>query len=210
MYEGLKIYGMNLYKKNKIKTDFLDLPSVWELKSEEMIIKQLKKIKNFPHSLKIYLLGNGLVASGCRRILNVIDLPYLVLSRKETAEIENYLPKVDILVNATYWLPSEPHIVEKKHLKLMKKTAIICDISCEEHGAIETTLEKTWGNPTYEVDGILHFAVGNLPSALSHDASVHLSNMIIKYVKEIAKGNYNFTGLITKDGKYLYKLPTKK
>ncbi len=118
--------------------------------------------------------------------------------------VERYLPKADIIVNAIDWYPNEPHIINRSMLKLMKKTAVIVDISCDRGGGIETCIPTSWEEPTYSVDGIIHFCVDNLPSAIPRDASIHLSQMIIPHVIKVASGEGCSNGLMTKDGIFEY------
>jgi alanine dehydrogenase len=128
-----------------------------------------------------------------------------VLWRKETAIIERYLPGTDILVNSVDWYPEEPHIVTKSALRFLKRTALILDISCDKNGAVETCTPTTWWDPVYEAEGITHFCVSNLPSAIPHDSSVHLSSMILPHVMRVANGEELTTGMMTKDGEFVYR-----
>ena len=89
-------------------------------------------------------------------------------------------------------------------LKLMKKTAVIVDISCDQNGGIETCIPTSWEKPTYIVDGITHYCVDNLPSAIPRDASIHLSKMIIPHVIKVASRENYSNGLMTKNGIFEY------
>ena len=101
--------------------------------------------------------------------------------------VRQILPKIDLLVNAVKWPPrSNQHIVTRGMLKLMKKDALIVDISCDPAGAIETCVPTSHGQPTYTVDGIRHYCVDNLPSAVAKTASYALSNRSLPYVLKIA------------------------
>jgi len=82
----------------------------------------------------------------------------------------------------------------------MKKTAVIVDISCDRGGGIETCIPTTWEEPIYTVDGVNHFCVDNLPSAIPRDASIHLSEMIIDHVVRVASDSDYSNGLMTKNG----------
>jgi len=86
----------------------------------------------------------------------------------------------------------------------MKKTAVIVDISCDTNGGIETCIPTTWENPTYSVEGVTHFCVDNLPSAIPRDASIHLSEMILPHVIKVAEDNDYSNGLMTKKGIFEY------
>jgi len=101
--------------------------------------------------------------------------------------VRQMLPKIDLLINAVKWPPqSDQHIVTREMLKLMKKTALIVDISCDPAGAIETCVPTSHGEPIYIVNGIRHYCVDNLPSAVAKTASYALSNASLPYVIKIA------------------------
>jgi len=69
----------------------------------------------------------------------------------------------------------------------MKSGTVICDVSCDEGGAIETCHSTTHDAPTYKVDGITHYAVDNIPSAFSKTATTSLSTITLPYVLRIAE-----------------------
>jgi alanine dehydrogenase len=103
------------------------------------------------------------------------------------ANVRAILPEVDLLINAVKWPPkAKTHIVTREMLKLMKREALIVDISCDPAGAIETCVPASLEAPIYEVDGIRHYCVANLPSAVARTASSVLSNAILPYVIDIA------------------------
>ena len=99
--------------------------------------------------------------------------------------VERILPQVDLLVNAVKWSPGRT-IVSRAMLKLMKPNALIFDIDCEPKGAIETCAYSTHDAPVFEVDGVRHLCVPNLPSAVARTASLALANVTLPYALEIA------------------------
>lgn len=99
--------------------------------------------------------------------------------------VERLLPQIDLLVNAVKWRPGLT-IVSRPMLRLMKPKALIVDIDCEPKGAIETCEYRTHDDPVYEVDGIRHLCVTNLPSAVANTASLALANATLPYALEIA------------------------
>jgi alanine dehydrogenase len=102
--------------------------------------------------------------------------------------IRNLLPDVDMLINAVKWPPrANHHIVTRDMLKIMKKSILVVDISCDPAGAIETCVPTSHDKPTYEVEGIRHFCVDNLPSAVARTSSYSLCNATLPYVMEIAE-----------------------
>jgi len=67
-----------------------------------------------------------------------------------------------MLINAVKWPPrANHHIVTRDMLKIMKKSILVVDISCDPAGAIETCVPTSHDKPTYEVEGIRHFCVDN-------------------------------------------------
>ena len=201
--EGFRILG-KIFERNEMDNPFKGLLPVAEHKDKEEIYYEVAEL-NLRNSINIVIMGKGRVSSGVQDLLKQTNIKPTVLRRKETAKIEKYLPNVDILVNAVDWYPGEPHIVKKNMLKLMKRTALIVDISCDKNGAVETCIPATWNNPTYEREGITHFCVDNLPSAIPRDASINLSNMILPHVMKAANGEELKTGMMTKNGEFVYK-----
>ncbi len=120
------------------------------------------------------------------------DIRQKMLPRIKTVSLNEYhvrqmLPKIDLFINAVKWPPrSDQHIVTREMLKLMKKGSLIVDISCDPAGAIETCVPTSHDEPTYIVNGIRHYCVDNLPSAVAKTASAALSNTSLPYVIKIA------------------------
>ena len=101
--------------------------------------------------------------------------------------VRNILSHADMLVNAVKWPPgAKSHIVTRDMLKLMQKDSLIVDISCDPAGAIETCRPTSHDNPIYDVEGIRHYCVDNLPSAVARTSSIALSNASLPYVIKIA------------------------
>ncbi len=101
------------------------------------------------------------------------------------ANVERILPETDILVNAVKWTPGLT-IVSRQMLGLMRPKTLIVDIDCEPGGAIETCRFTTHDDPVYEIDGIRHYCVANLPSAVAQTASHSLCNATLPYVRQLA------------------------
>ena len=106
------------------------------------------------------------------------------------ANVERVLPDTDLLVNAVKWRPGLT-IVSRPMLKLMKPKALIVDIDCEPNGAIETCQYTTHDDPIVEIDGIRHYCVANLPSAVAHTASLALCNATLPHAVEIASKGWH-------------------
>jgi len=201
--EGLRILG-RIFEKNNRPNPFKQLKHVREYGSREQIYSEIAKLDT-KNAINIVIMGKGCVSRGVQDLLGRANTNLSVLWKNETANIEKYLPDVDILVNAVDWYPEEPCIIKKSMLKLLKRTALILDISCDKNGAIQTCIPTTWKNPVYEMEGITHFCVSNLPSAIPRDSSVRLSSMILRRVMKVANGEELNTGMMTKNGKFVYR-----
>jgi len=201
--EGLRILGAILGKAGE-HNPFKHLVSATSYRSRERIYAGVSELGPV-NSTNVVIMGRGRVSGGVQDLLKQTDINLAVLYRNETANIETYLPDVDILVNAVDWYPQDGHIVTRSMLRLLKRTTVIIDISCDTNGAIETCIPTTWEDPIYEVDGIAHFCVSNLPSAIPKDSSVHLSGMILPHVMKVANGEELTTGMMTKDGQFVYR-----
>lgn len=201
MYEGLRQYG-ELLEKNGLGNPFSSLPEIRTIGKNEAF-NRLSGL-DLKEDITVSIMGAGNVSRGVQEILKNAGITPQVLVGKDTAHIEDYLPDIDILVNAIAWSPGQPHVVTKEMLGLMKN-ALIVDISCDENGGVETCVPTKWANPTYEIDGITHACIDNLPTAIAKDSSTHLSSMILPFVLKVANNIELGTGLMTKDGVCKFK-----
>ena len=103
------------------------------------------------------------------------------------AAIRDVLPKADVVVGAALVPGSKtPTLVTRKMLKTMKKGSVLVDVSIDQGGCFETSKETTHADPTYTVDGIVHYAVTNMPGALPRTSTLALNNATLPYAVEIA------------------------
>jgi alanine dehydrogenase len=79
-----------------------------------------------------------------------------------------------------------PRLVSRDDLKLMKPGAVIIDVAVDQGGCIETTRPTTHSNPTYVVDGIVHYCVTNMPGAVGRTSTYALCNVTLPYVLRLA------------------------
>ncbi|PAF52336.1 alanine dehydrogenase [Helicobacter sp. 13S00477-4] len=87
-----------------------------------------------------------------------------------------------VLVTAT----QTPKVIKHEHLKLMNPGGVIIDVACDLGGCIETIHQTTHDDPTYFVDGILHYGVPNMPGVVAKTSSICYSNESMPYVLSIA------------------------
>ncbi len=104
-----------------------------------------------------------------------------------TLAIEEMLSRADLVIGAVL-LPGgrAPRVVTREQLKLMKQHAVLVDVSIDQGGCFETSRPTTHSNPTYEVDGITHYCVTNMPGAVPITSTYALTNATLPYVIELA------------------------
>ncbi|MEA2216986.1 MAG: alanine dehydrogenase, partial [Solirubrobacteraceae bacterium] len=105
-----------------------------------------------------------------------------------TLAIEEMLAAADLVIGAVLVHGGRaPHVVTREQLKLMKPHAVLVDVSIDQGGCFETSRPTTHSDPTYEVDGILHYCVANMPGAVPITSTYALTNATSPYVIEIAE-----------------------
>ncbi|NOY72424.1 MAG: alanine dehydrogenase [Gammaproteobacteria bacterium] len=83
-----------------------------------------------------------------------------------------------------------PHVVDKETVASMEAGSVIVDISVDQGGCVATTRPTTYQDPTYEIDGVVHFCVTNMPGAVPKTASQALSASLIPYVSALAQAGW--------------------
>ena len=82
-----------------------------------------------------------------------------------------------------------PRVITRAQLSLMKPHAVLVDVSIDQGGCFETSRPTTHSDPTYEVDGITHYCVTNMPGAVPITSTYALTNATMPYVLSIASDN---------------------
>ena len=101
--------------------------------------------------------------------------------------IEELLPRADLVIGAVLVHGAKaPYVVTRERLKLMKHQAVLVDVSIDQGGCFETSRPTTHSDPTYEVDGITHYCVANMPGAVPITSTYALTNATLPYILEIA------------------------
>ena len=104
-----------------------------------------------------------------------------------TLEIEQRLPEMDLVIGAVLVHGAKaPHVITRAQLGLMKKGAVLVDVSIDQGGCFETSHATTHSDPTYEVDGILHYCVANMPGAVPITSTYALTNATMPFVVKLA------------------------
>jgi alanine dehydrogenase len=104
-----------------------------------------------------------------------------------TLDIEQRLPEVDLVIGAVLVHGAKaPYVIRREQLKLMKRNAVLVDVSIDQGGCFETSHPTTHTDPTYEVDGITHYCVANMPGAVPVTSTRALTNATLPYVLHVA------------------------
>lgn len=105
-----------------------------------------------------------------------------------SANIENMVQKSDLLVGAVL-IPGAkaPHLVSENDIKHMEPGSVIVDVSIDQGGCIETIRPTSHENPVYEVHGVLHYGVTNMPGAVARTSTFALTNVTMRYLRDLGK-----------------------
>ncbi|WP_138429381.1 alanine dehydrogenase [Fodinibius saliphilus] len=103
------------------------------------------------------------------------------------ANIKKLLPDVDMIIGAVLKPGAKaPHLVTREMLGDMKKGAVLVDVAIDQGGCFETSKPTTHDNPIYDVDGIVHYCVTNMPGAVPFTSTLGLTNVTLPYAVDIA------------------------
>jgi alanine dehydrogenase len=103
--------------------------------------------------------------------------------------VSEAVANADILIGAVL-IPGTkaPHVISRRQISAMQAGSVVVDISVDQGGCIETTRPTTYREPTYQVDGVTHFCVTNMPGAVPRSASQALSAAMMPYLKRLVEG----------------------
>lgn len=165
----------------------------------------------------VVVIGGGVVGTNAAKIamgmgarvivmdLNHARLQYLddvfqgrmtTMSSNE-ANIRTYLRETDLLVGAVL-IPGAkaPNLVTRDMLSFMKEGSVIVDVAVDQGGCVETIKATTHADPTYVVDGVVHYGVANMPGAVPHTSTYALVNQTVPYAMKLAEQGI---GALSKD-----------
>jgi alanine dehydrogenase len=121
------------------------------------------------------------------RYLSDVMPGHCITLMSNPASIRDILPAADLVVGAVLVTGSKtPMLITRDMLKMMKKGSVLVDVAIDQGGCFETSRETTHADPTYVVDGIIHYAVSNMPGALPRTSTLALNNSTLSYAVEIA------------------------
>ncbi|MBN1117690.1 MAG: alanine dehydrogenase [Bacteroidales bacterium] len=157
---------------------------------------------------KVAIIGGGIVGTNACKIaagmgadVTILDidadrLSYLddIFGSRITtlystdANIESVLKESDLVIGAVL-LPGAkaPTLVNREHLKLMKKGSVIVDVAVDQGGCVETIKPTTHDNPVYVIDDVVHYGVANMPGAVALSSTKALTSTTLPYGLMIAE-----------------------
>ena len=115
-----------------------------------------------------------------------------------TLAIEEMLPRADLVIGAVLVHGARaPYVVRREQLTLMKPGAVLVDVAIDQGGCFETSRPTTHSDPTFEVDGITHYCVANMPGAVPITSTYALTNATLPYATALA--DHGVAGAIRRD-----------
>lgn len=184
---------------------------------------------------QVLVLGGGIVGEAAARMaagmgaqvtITDISLPRLRQLEMELPpnvrtlysnehNIRRELPTVDIVIGSVL-VPGAltPHLITRDMLRMMEPGTVLVDVAIDQGGCFETSSPTTHSDPVYEVDGIVHYCVANIPGAVPNTSTIALTNATLRYALALADKGWQQAcrddealrkGLNIVEGKIAYK-----
>ena len=137
---------------------------------------------------KVYILDMNL--ERLRYLSDVMPSNCFLLMSKPTT-VRRLIKEADVVVGAVL-IPGAkaPRLITRKMLKTMKRGAVLVDVAIDQGGCFETSKATTHGEPIYEVEGVVHYCVANMPGAVPKTSTLALTNATLPYAVEIANNGW--------------------
>jgi alanine dehydrogenase len=160
---------------------------------------------------KVVVIGGGVVgenaiymALGMAADVTVLDRSVAVLARlahrfgaglttvySTKAALEEYVAQADLVIGGVLVAGAEaPKLVTREMVKRMKPGSVLVDVSIDQGGCFETSRPTTHAEPTYVLDGVVHYCVANMPGAVPNTSTYALNNVTLPYALALADKGY--------------------
>jgi alanine dehydrogenase len=108
------------------------------------------------------------------------------------AHIADAVRHADVLIGGVL-IPgaAAPKLVTRQMIREMKKGSVIVDVAIDQGGCVETAHPTTHSNPVYDVDGVTHYCVANMPGAVPRTSTIALTNATLPYTRRLASAGFN-------------------
>jgi alanine dehydrogenase len=154
------------------------------------------------------ILGAGVVGQGAARIALGLGMETIVLNRGSERlrqldrqfsatiqtrilnddTLEEELSRADLIIGALYSTGGRtPLLITRERLQTLRTGTVIVDVAIDQGGCAASSRPTTHDNPVYEVDGILHYCVANMPGAYPRTSTLALTNATLPYIRQLAK-----------------------
>jgi alanine dehydrogenase len=121
------------------------------------------------------------------RFVDQIHKGRIITLASNRGAIERAVADADLVIGAVLVAGGRaPVVVSEAMVRGMKKGSVIVDVAVDQGGCIETIRETTHKDPVYEMHGVIHYAVGNMPGAVPHTSTYALTNATLPYINEVA------------------------
>jgi alanine dehydrogenase len=142
---------------------------------------------------QVYILDTNL--DRLRELCDIMP-PNCIPLASGPAVIRELLPQVDLVIGAVLVHGAKaPKLITRDMLKLMVPGSVLVDVAIDQGGCLETSKATTHDDPIYEVDGIVHYCVANMPGAVSATSTRALTNATLPYALQIASKGYRQAAL---------------
>ena len=112
------------------------------------------------------------------------------------ATVREILPRADAVIGAVLIHGGKaPHLITREMLKTMQKGSVLVDVAIDQGGCFETSRPTTHKDPTYEVEGVIHYCVANMPGAVPLTSTLALTNATLPYAQALAKHGWKQAAL---------------
>jgi alanine dehydrogenase len=115
-------------------------------------------------------------------------MPHVETLMAEPAAVREAVKSADILIGAVHIAGARtPQLVTRAMVKQMKSRSVIIDVAIDQGGSSETSRPTSHDKPTYMAEGVLHYAVPNMPGAYGRTSTLALTNITLRYIEKLAK-----------------------
>ena len=115
----------------------------------------------------------------------------IITKLSDETDLKKLISESDLLIGGVLIPGAEaPKLVTKDMLKIMKRGAVIVDVAIDQGGCVETSKPTTHANPTFIVDGVVHYCVANMPGGVPRTSTIALNKATIPFLSKLADKGY--------------------
>ena len=177
------------------------------LQNKEQLDDLLKRMTSEANVREVLVIGGGVVGINAARMamgmgaqvtladrsvkrLQEIDTLYgdrLQTVYSSRANIESLLPRTDAVIGAVL-VPgaAAPKLITREMLELMQPGSVLVDVAIDQGGCFETSMPTTHQDPTFQINGIVHYCVANMPGAVARTSTLALTNVTQPFISALA------------------------